>query len=210
MGSGARTTLMSASTFSFFASAVIASSAALVAMVARRPRVSLAGFAIALAALIVPLVQLRAPTVAAVLLLACVVVVGLLAGLTGLRDTTAEADTSELTTAAGGERSRLRQLSLAFWVPAVLGLAGFVWVLLATGSRQVVEVGPPIEQGAAFGEGSVVLLELAAAHLVPALVVGLLALCSVIAAVLTLVFERPSAPPSLSLNPPPASPPSSS
>lgn len=174
---------MSASTFSFFASAVIVSGAALVAMVARRPRVSLAGFAIALAALIVPLVQLRAPAVAAVVLLACVLVVGLLAGVTTLRDATASAEPGP----------RLRKLSLAFWGPAVLGLAGFVWVLLATGSRQVVEVGPPIERGAGFGDGSLVLLELAAGHLVPALVVALLALCSVIAAVLTLAIERPAA-----------------
>jgi hypothetical protein len=84
-------------------------------------------------------------------------------------------------------------MSLAFWIPAGLGLTGFVWVLLATGSRQVVEVGPPLQPGAAFGDGSVMLLELAAGHLVPALVVGLLALCNVIAAVLTLVVERPRA-----------------
>ena len=177
---------MSASLFSFFASAVIASIAALFAMVVRQPRASLAGFAIALAAVIVPLVQLRAPTVAALVLLACALIVGLLTGLTGLRGQAAAAPVN-------APKGRFGSLSLAFWVPAGLGLAGFVWVLLATGSRQVVEVGPPVERGAAFGDGSVMLLELAAGHVIPALVVGLLALCSVIAAVLTLVVERPRA-----------------
>ncbi|PRP98330.1 hypothetical protein [Enhygromyxa salina] len=172
---------MSASTFSFFASAVIASGAALIAMVVRQPRASLAAFGIALAALIVPLVQLRAPTVAAVVLLASGLIIALLAGLTGV---SRGADAPAV--ARGGR-------SLAFGVPATLGLAGFVWVLLATGSRQVVELGPPIEPGAAFGDGDVILLQVAADHTVPALVVALLALCSVIAAVLTLVFERPEA-----------------
>ncbi|KIG19627.1 hypothetical protein DB30_00136 [Enhygromyxa salina] len=151
-------------------------------MVARQPRASLAGFAIALAALIVPLVQLRAPIVAAIVLLASALTVGLLAGLTGVNG---RPDAPSV--ARGG------RLPLAFWVPAGLGLAGFAWVLLATGSRQVVEHGPPIERGASFGDGNVVLLQIAADHVVPALVVALLALCSVIAAVLTLVVERPGA-----------------
>jgi hypothetical protein len=174
---------MNASSFSFFASAAIASSAALMAMVVRQPRASLAGFAIALAALIVPLIQLRAPTVAAVVLLASALIVALLAGLTGLHRQAGEAVISS---------KGLGRLSWTFWAPAGLGLAGFVWVLLATGSRQVVEFGPPIEGGAAFGDGDVILLQIAADHLVPTLVVALLALCSVIAAVLTLVVEPAS------------------
>jgi hypothetical protein len=64
-----------------------------------------------------------------------------------------------------------------------------VWVLLATGSRQVVESGPPLTPGNAFGDSSALLLELGDTQLVPGLLVGLLALCCVIAAVLTLVAD---------------------
>jgi hypothetical protein len=62
-------------------------------------------------------------------------------------------------------------------------------VLLATGSRQVVESGPPLTPGHAFGDSSALLLELADAHMVAGVLVGLLALCCVIAAVLTLVAD---------------------
>jgi hypothetical protein len=164
---------MSALTISFFASAVITSIAALVAVGAPQPRHSLAGFAVALTALVIPLIQLRAPAVAALLLLDGAVALALLGALVGL------------VPAATVPR---RTSSPAFWILAGAGLLGFVWVLLATGSRQVVESGPPLVRGATFGTG--LFLELAANHVVSILIVGLLALCSVIAAVLTLVGER--------------------
>ncbi|WP_146155662.1 hypothetical protein [Enhygromyxa salina] len=178
---------MSVPTISFFASAAVALVAAVVAVSARQSRRSLGAFAIALVALIVPLVQLRAPTVAALVLLASAVIVALLGALVQLG---AGAGSGS---GPGVERASA-WASPGFWLPAGLGLLGFVWVLLATGSRQVVEHGPPLEPGAAFGDGSVVLAELGVDHFVPALVVGLLALCSVIAAVLTLVGERGAEP----------------
>lgn len=167
---------MSAASISFFASAAIASIAALVAVGAPQARHALAGFAVALTALVVPLIQLAAPAVAAVLLLAGGVVLALLGALVGLAPT------------ASVPR---RATSPAYWILTAAGLLGFVWVLLATGSRQVVESAPPLARGAEFG--TEVPVELAAGHVVSSLVVGLLALCSVIAAVLTLVGERPAA-----------------
>jgi NADH:ubiquinone oxidoreductase subunit 6 (subunit J) len=166
---------MSASTsmaIIFFASAVVATIAALVAVSARDSMRSLAGFAVALAAMVVPLVQLRAPMVAGVLLVSMTVSVLLLGALAQLRAPT-----------PGARRSSL------YVVLAGTGLLGFVWVLLATGSRQVVESGPPLTPGDAFGQSSALLLELTDTHLVAGLVVGLLALCCVIAAVLTLVAD---------------------
>jgi hypothetical protein len=157
----------------FFASAAVATIAALVAVSSRDSMRSLAGFAVAVAAVIVPLVQLRAPLVAGVLLLAMAVSVLLLGALARLRAPTTD----------------VAARSPVFAVLAGAGLLGFVWVLLATGSRQVVESGPPLTPGNAFGDSSALLLELADAQLVAGLVVGLLALCCVIAAVLTLVAE---------------------
>jgi NADH:ubiquinone oxidoreductase subunit 6 (subunit J) len=161
-------------TIIFFASAAVAMIAALVAVVSRDSMRSLAGFAVAVAAVIVPLVQLRAPLVAGVLLVATAVSVLLLGALARLRG-------SAGATASGR--------SPVYAVLAGAGLLGFVWVLLATGSRQVVESGPPLTPGNAFGDSSALLLELADTQLVAGLVVGLLALCCVIAAVLTLVGE---------------------
>jgi NADH:ubiquinone oxidoreductase subunit 6 (subunit J) len=162
---------MSAPTIIFFASAVIAMLAALVAVSSRDAMRSLAGFAVAVAAVIVPLVQLRAPLVAGVLLVVTAVIVLLLGALARL-----QASTQHVLA-----RSRVYALL------AGAGLLGFVWVLLATGSRQVVESGPPLTPGNAFGNSSALLLELAETQLVAALVVGLLALCCVIAAVLSAV-----------------------
>lgn len=164
---------MSAPTIIFFASAAVAMIAALVAVSSRDAMRSLAGFAVAVAAVIVPLVQLRAPLVAGVLLLATAVSVLLLGALARLRAPTTDA----------GARSPV------YAVLAGAGLLGFVWVLLATGSRQVVESGPPLTPGNAFGDSSALLLELAETQLIAGLVVGLLALCCVIAAVLTLVAD---------------------
>ncbi len=164
---------MSASAIIFFASAVVATIAALVAVSSRDAMRSLAGFAVAMAAVIVPLVQLRAALVGGVLLMATAVCVLLLGALARMRTPTAK---------PGGR-------SPVYAVLAGAGLLGFVWVLLATGSRQVVESGPPLTPGNAFGDSSALLLELAETQLVAGLVVGLLALCCVIAAVLTLVSE---------------------
>jgi NADH:ubiquinone oxidoreductase subunit 6 (subunit J) len=157
----------------FFASAAVAVIAALVAVGSRDSMRSLAGFAVGLAALIGPLVQLRAPLVAGVLLLATAVSVLLLGALARMR----------------GASSGVGARSPLYAVLAGAGLLAFVWVLLATGSRQVVESGPPLTPGHAFGDSSALLLELADAHMVAGVMVGLLALCCVIAAVLTLVAD---------------------
>jgi hypothetical protein len=167
---------VSAASISFFASAVIALLAALAAVIARRRERGLAGAAICFAALLVPLVQLGAPAVAAVILLGAallVLVLGMLARL----------DAREVGRAP-------RRAVIAYWLPAGLGLLGFVWVLLATGSRQVVDLGKPLPPGSRFADGSAVLIGLGNEFVVPALLVGLLALASVIAAVLGLVGGR--------------------
>lgn len=163
---------MSAASFSFYASAVIAVLAACVATLARRRERALAGFAVASAALLVPLIQLGATAVAAVMLLAAAASVVLLGALVRLRGE------------AGPTKKRL---PIAYWLPAGLGLLGFVWVVLATGSRQVVDFGATLKPTARFGDGSALLIELGNTFVVPALLVGLLALCAVIAAVLALV-----------------------
>ena len=77
--------LMSAPTILFFASAAVVMIAALVAVSARDMMRSLAGLSVALAAVIVPLAQLRAPLVGGVLLIATAVSVLLLGGLARLR-----------------------------------------------------------------------------------------------------------------------------
>ena len=160
---------------SFHASAAVAVSAALVAVASHDPRRSLAGFAIALAATIIPLAQLRAELVAGVVLLADAIVVALLAGVLRFARVDPAAAAS-------------RRPPVAFWLLAGLGLAGFCWVLLATGSRQVVEHAPMLEPRAGFGAAAAV-LDALGDLLVASLLVALLALCAVIAAVLTLVGE---------------------
>jgi NADH:ubiquinone oxidoreductase subunit 6 (subunit J) len=153
----------------FYASAVLALLAALTVVLARRREHALAGFAIAFAALLVPLIQLGAATVAAVVLLAATMIVVLLGALSRVR------------MGVGAQPGRP---PLIYWLPAGLGLLGFAWVLLATGSRQVVEHGATLKPAARFGDGSALLLQLGNDFVVPALLVGLLALCAVIAAVL--------------------------
>lgn len=165
---------MSAATISFYASAVIAVVAAGVAVLARRRERSLAGFAVALASLLVPLIQLGASTVAAVLLLGAAATVVLLGALVRL---------------GGREAVPTRRLPVAYWLPAGLGLLGFVWVVLATGSRQVVDSGATLKPTSRFADGSALLIELGNTFVVPALLVALLALCAVIAAVLIGVRE---------------------
>lgn len=171
---------MSAVSISFYASAAIAVLAALAAVLVRRSDRALAGFAVAFAAMVVPLIQLQAATVASVVLLAAAVTVVLLGVVVRI---------GPPATSSG------RRLPAAFWLPAGLGLLGFIWVVLATGSRQVVDLGPHLNSGpnagGEFGEGSALLLEFGTDFMVPALLVGLLALCAVIAAVLSLV-ARPT------------------
>lgn len=169
--------------FVFHASAGVAVLAAIVAVCARHPQRSLAGFAVALAALIVPLIQLHAAFVAVFVLLAMAVTVILLGGLATLAQRPADATRSP--DPAPPPRGSL----WVYWILIGLGLLGFSWVVLATGSRQVLQLPPPLVSEAALGE-SVALVELVSGHVISALIVGLLALCSVIAAVLTLVGER--------------------
>ncbi len=152
--------------FGFYASAAVAVLAGLAAVLVRRSDRALAGFAVAMAALLVPLVQLQATAVAAALLLAAGVGVVLLAAL-------------------AGPRLPQGRAPLSYTILAGLGVAGFAWVLLATGSRQVVDRGEPRLAGE-FGDPNALLLELGTAFVIPATLVGLLALCAVIAAVLTL------------------------
>jgi len=174
-----------ATAISFYMSAGVALVAALVAVGSRVPSRSVAGFALALAALIVPLLQLRAPFVAALSLLSTGLIVALLGGLIRLGPPSPSSSSSSSSSSPLG-----RARGAKFWVPACLGLLGFVWSLLAAGSRQVIEDPPVLERGnLGYGAGQQVLEVLAGEHLVAASVVGLLALCSVIAAVLTLVSE---------------------
>lgn len=162
-------------TIGFYLASAVALGAAGYAVVARQPARSLAGFALALTAVVVPLVQLRATIVAALTLLAAGVCLGLLGGVDRLAP----------------PREPGPSRALRFWLPAGLGIAAMVWTLLATGSRQVVEPLPPLEQRAVgYGEGGRVLELLSGEHLVSATLVGLIALCCVIAAVLSLVGEE--------------------
>jgi NADH:ubiquinone oxidoreductase subunit 6 (subunit J) len=164
---------MSAASFGFVVAAALALIGGLTAVLARRSDHALAGFAVAAAALLVPLVQLQASAVAALTLLASAVAVVLLGTIVRI----------------GGPGPGQGRAPIAYWIPAGLGLLGFAWVVLATGSRQVVDHGPPMPHGGGrpWGDGELVLAELAGGFVVPALLVGLLALCAVVAAVLGLV-----------------------
>lgn len=164
---------MTAASISFYASALLALLGALALVLARRSERALAGGATVFAALLVPLIQLGATTVAAVMLLFVTILVLTLGAL-----------------ARGEAGVPARRLPSAYWLPACLGLLGFAWVLLATGSRQVVDLGPPLEPGSRFGDGGALLIELGNEFVVPALLVALLALAGVIAAVL--VPRRPA------------------
>ncbi|MFO7568038.1 MAG: hypothetical protein R6X02_35680 [Enhygromyxa sp.] len=165
---------MTAASISFYASALVALLGALAAVLARRSERALAGGAIALAALLVPLIQLGATAVAAVLLLSTATLMILLGLLIRVDAGAAEPEP---------------RLPIAYWLPAGLGVLGFAWVLLATGSRQVVDLGAPLKPGSRFGDGSALLIELGNTFVVPALLVALLALCAVIAAVLAVTGE---------------------
>jgi NADH:ubiquinone oxidoreductase subunit 6 (subunit J) len=155
--------------FGFYVSAVIALIAALVVVRARRHERALGGLAVTFAALLVPLIQLGAATVAAAVLLSTTMIVVLLAMLPRMR--------------AGGEVQPERAPRI-YWLPAALGLLGFAWVVLATGSRQVAEHGETLKPTQRFGDGGLLFIQLGNDFVVPALLVALLALCAVIAAVL--------------------------
>ncbi|HLT36784.1 MAG TPA: hypothetical protein VK034_10870 [Enhygromyxa sp.] len=165
---------MTAASISFYASAVIALLAALAAVTTRRSERSLAGGAIALAALLVPLIQLGATTVAAAVLLAATVLVVVLGVLMRI---------DKGAVAVAGRRP------IAYRALAGLGLLGFCWVVLATGSRQVVQLGSPLPPRSRFADGDALLIQLGNEFVIPALLVALLALAAVIAAVLGLAVR---------------------
>jgi NADH:ubiquinone oxidoreductase subunit 6 (subunit J) len=165
---------MTGASFSFVVSAVVALAAATAAMVFRDPPRSVAGFAVAFAATSVPCIQLGATAVAGALLACAAVIVVLLLGVRA---------------SAGPSEARPPRLPLGFWLPALVGVAGFVWVLLATGSRQFVDEMP--SAGPGTGAETTMLL-VSREFVVPAMLVALLALCAVIAAVLSLVALPPN------------------
>jgi NADH:ubiquinone oxidoreductase subunit 6 (subunit J) len=160
---------MDASTISFWVAALVAVGSALVGMLTRRPERALACFALVGAALVVPLLLLGAGMVAAIELLAVVLGLALLLGLVaGRRDSAQPASRSPKPIAA--------------WLLAGAALLGFVWVLLATGSRQVAETGAKLPRG--FGESAALHELLFGRWLVPLELVGLIALVVLVAAVL--------------------------
>lgn len=152
----------------FYGAAALALSAALVAMIARRSTTTLLAHALVLLAVLVPFVQLGAPVLAALSLLAAVVTVGLLAGL---------AIVDRGTGAGPGGRRRPQP----WQVLGVLGLLGVIWVALAMGSRQALEVAGAGARSTA-GDGEALLTALASTAVVPALALGLLAICALLAA----------------------------
>jgi NADH:ubiquinone oxidoreductase subunit 6 (subunit J) len=160
---------MDASTISFYVAALVAVGSAIVGMLTRRPERALACFALVGAALVVPLLQLGAGLVAAIELLAVLLGLALLLGLIGGRRGEAP---------AGGTRPR----PIASWLAAGAAWLAFVWVLLATGSRQVVETGARLKRG--FGESATLYELLFGRWLVPLELVGMIALVVLVAAVL--------------------------
>lgn len=162
---------MDASTISFYLASAIALTSAIVGMLTRRPERALACFALVAAALVVPLVQLGAGMVAAIELLTGLVGLALLLGLVVQARGRGEA-----------ESGRSTPKPIAAWVLGGAALLGFVWVLLATGSRQVAEAGAKLEPG--FGESATLYEQLFGRYLVPLELVGLIALVVLVASVL--------------------------
>ncbi len=161
---------MLASTISFYLAAAVALGSALVGMLSRRPERALAWFGLVGAALVVPLVQLGAGMVAAIELLTGLVGLAMLLGLAQVRPASASA------------RPKTRPKPIAAWLLAGLAVLGLTWVLLATGSRQVVEAGAKLKPG--FGESAALDELLFGRYLVPLELVGLIALVVLVAAVL--------------------------
>lgn len=163
---------MDASTISFSSfvmAALVAVGAAIVGMLTRRPERALACFGLVGAALVVPLVQLGAGMVAAIELLAVVLGLVLLFGLVANRR-------------VAQQPARSTPKPIAAWIVAGAALLGFVWVLLATGSRQVVETGAKLDPE--FAESATLHELLFGRWLVPLELVGLIALVVLVAAVL--------------------------
>jgi NADH:ubiquinone oxidoreductase subunit 6 (subunit J) len=154
--------------YSFFMAALVAVGAAIVGMLTRRPERALACFALVGAALVVPLLQLGAGMVAAIELLAVLLGLALLLGLVADR--------------RASQHQVSRPRPIAAWLLAGGALLGFVWVLLATGSRQVAETGARLPRG--FGESEPLHELLFGRWLVPLELVGLIALVVLVAAVL--------------------------
>jgi NADH:ubiquinone oxidoreductase subunit 6 (subunit J) len=166
---------MDASTISFWVAALVAVGSAIVGMLTRRPERALACFALVGAALVVPLLQLGAGMVAAIELLAVLLGLALLLGLVGSRPASKPP----------GPRS---PRPIAAWLLAGAALLVFVWVLLATGSRQVVETGARLPRG--FGESEQLHELLYGRWLVPLELVGLIGLVVLVAAVLAVERGR--------------------
>ncbi len=161
---------MSAASISFFVAATLAVIAALAGVLARRPARSLGCFAVVPVALALPLLQLGAETVAAILVLGGMLSLALLAGWVAMSRSQPSAPA--------------RPRPIAAWVLAGAGLLAFVWVLLATGSRQVIEPGKSLAstEGATRAERLQDLLF--GRWMVPVELLGLIALVVLIAAVL--------------------------
>lgn len=174
---------MSAASVAFFASALLCLGGAGYAVTARRLDRALAAFAVSILAAAVPLVQLGAGSVAALVVLAGAGVLGLLAGVDHLARATARSTETENTTEAAPPRAR----PWSYWILAGSGVAALIWVLLATGSRQVVEAPEPPRGFAESSQAAWLSLGSEGAWLWPSTVVALLALCAVLAGVLSMV-----------------------
>lgn len=164
---------MDATSLSFYVAATLALVGALLAVAARRPERVLAGLALVGAALVVPLVLVSAELVALVELITALAGSALLFGLHALpRPATT---------------TRPRGRPLAAWLLAGATLLVVVWVLLATGSRQVVE--SSAKPRARLDVAAVQDL-LFGRYALASLAIGLIALVVIIAA--SLVRERRS------------------
>lgn len=180
---------MSAASVAFFASALLCLGGAGYAVTAHRLDRALAAFAVSILAAAVPLVQLGAGSVAALVVLAGAGVLGLLAGVDHLARATARTQSSEVDTEHTPSRARpwTRARPWSYWVLAGSGVAALIWVLLATGSRQVVEAPEPPRGFAESSQAAWLSLGSEGAWLWPSTVVALLALCAVLAGVLSMV-----------------------
>ncbi len=161
---------MDLSSISFYVAATIAVAAAIVGMLTRRPERALACFGLVGAALVIPLVSLGAGLVAAIQLFAALVGLALVLGLVVARRRPEP------------KPSLARAKPIVAWVVGGAALLGFAWVLLATGSRQVVETGAKLRQG--FGDPARLDELLFGRFVVPLELVGTIALVGLVAAVL--------------------------
>lgn len=167
---------MDGTSISFYVASALALAGALLAVAARRPERALAGLALVGAALVVPLVLVAAELVALVELLAALTSSALLLGLHALP--------------RGDAASHVRaRAPLAAWLLGGVALLVVVWVLLATGSRQVVEAAAKPRAGLGVEPVEALLF---GRYALASLAVGLIALVAVIAS--ALVRERRAEP----------------